>query len=395
MLFYRSIYNGSTKIWGDNTFFAYDDYATVTNVTDEGVNADTKITVLDRYAPEIMELNNANASTSRYVVVVKDRVYAACLDWNAGTSKWTRPTAIQVSSYAKPWAYPTLVTDDTLATDGTELDGYAVTGAVVRGLAVLDDDILVMLDNEFFHLRGDDPITGFRFLGRQAVGCKSNKSIAVGRRFAIWHDGTNFVLYSGGTLKPISRFLVDSTLIDWTKSHSAVFYKDQYIFHCEYNDEWALLIYDSRSEAWRIRRSDALELVGICTDSETVFGVTPTGNAVDLFGGTADFGASSVVRELFTQYINMSTRGHDVAVSQLVFDIVSTTAVALAITVKVLGAKNQTLTRTLTTDTTKIRHTVGMKVKAEFVKIEITYTGTTPPDSIHFVGFDVDSVAGR
>jgi hypothetical protein len=203
------------------------------------------------------------------------------------------------------------------------------------------------------------------------------------------------VLYSGGTLKPISRFLVDSTLIDWTKSHSAVFYKDQYIFHCEYNDEWALLIYDSRSEAWRIRRSDALELVGICTDSETVFGVTPTGNAVDLFGGTADFGASSVVRELFTQYINMSTRGHDVAVSQLVFDIVSTTAVELAITVKVLGAKNQTLTRTLTTDTTKIRHTVGMNVKAEFVKIEITYTGTTPPDSIHFVGFDVDSVAGR
>ncbi len=126
-----------------------------------------------------------------------------------------------------------------------------------------------------------------------------------------------------------------------------------------------------------------------------MFGVTPTGNAVDLFGGTADFGASSVVRELFTQYINMSTRGHDIAVSQLVFDIVSTTAAELAITVKVLGAKNQTLARTLTTDTTKIRHTVGMNVKAEFVKIEITYTGTTPPDSIHFVGFDIDSVAGR
>lgn len=384
VIIYRSIYDGATKTWGAWSYVGSANIGTTSTVVDTGNDAVASLHGLD--VPEEMETHNAAASSARYVAYKDNRVVSLCLGWDEATGAWLKPTALQVSSYEKPWAHPSI---PDLATDGWVVDGYQVTGAVGRGLAVLDEDLLVFLDSEFFHLRGNDATTGYQFIGRQAIGCASNRSIAVGRRFVIFHDGTNFVQYAGGVERPISRFLVDSSLIDWEETHSAVICKDQYVFHCEHDGDWALLIYDTRSDSWRIRRSDALEVVGICTDGLSVYGVTPAGDLVDVFGGTADDGAASVVREVFTQYVRIAPAGEEAQVSELVFDIESASAVDLALSVSVLGAKNATVTDTLTTVTTKTRHTLGVNLKGEFIKVEMTYTGTAPP-TIRFIGFGID-----
>ena len=395
ILYYRRIYDGSTQTWSDWKYVgaaAWSDSAAMT-FTDTGLDADSIVDL--REVPEVLEINNAPASSARYVVGSKGRVYSACLDWDPETEKWMRPTAIQVSSYDKPWAHPTLVTDATLTTDGTELDGYAVSGAIVRGLAVLDEDVLVMLDSEFFHCRGEDPVAGWRFIARQSIGCKSNKSIATSARSVFWHDGNNFIRYSGGVAMPISRFLVDSTSINWAMAHSAAFWKEQYIFHCHYDSQWSLLIFDTRVDAWRIRRSSALSCVGICADMDTVYGITSTGHALNLFGSTTTDGAiAEPVRDLWTRYIRVSPEGYDAQVMQLVFDIVGATGETITVQAAGLGAKSSTVgvstSREITLDATKTRYQVGVNMKAEFVRIRLTYTGDNPPASINFVGFDRD-----
>ena len=392
VLFYRRLFNGAVETWGDWTYVgaaAWSDSAAM-SMTDAGLDVDPSVDLHD--VPEILEINNAIASSARYVIGSKGRVYSACLDWDPEDEKWMRPTAIQVSSYDKPWAHPTLVTDYTLTTDGTELDGYAVSGSVVRGLAVLDEDVMVFLDNEFFHCRGEDPAAGWRFIARQSVACKSNRTIATSARSVFWHDGTHFMRYSGGVAAPVSRFLIDSTLIDWTEPHSAVYFKDSYIFHCVYDSEWALLIFDTRSESWRIRRSAELECVGICADTDHVYGITPSGHALSLFGSTTNDGTETEpVREMWMRYMRVSPPGYDAQVCQIVLDIVGTAGESVDLQVTGIGAKTVVQERELVLVANKTRYQVGINLKAEFVQFQLTYTGTTPPESIHFAGFDCDN----
>jgi hypothetical protein len=232
------------------------------------------------------------------------RVYAGCLDWDG--SAWRRPTAIEISSYDKVWAYPTTNDEDSLVTDGTELDGYAVTGSELRGIAARNDERYVWLDNEMFLLRGDNPQTGWRFIRIGAVGCVSNRSIADCRTAIIWHDGNHFFALSSGGVQPISRFKIDSSKIDWTKPHNAVFCNDRYHFYCEYDGKYSLLQCDINTFAWTIRQSDALELAGIATTGAggVVYGLTPDGRVLDLYNSlTADYGADSVLRTATTQYL--------------------------------------------------------------------------------------------
>ena len=392
VLFYRRLYNGAVGYWGDWTYIgaaAWSDSAAMT-LTDAGLDADPVVDLRD--VPEVLEISNTIADSARYVVSSKGRVYSACLGWDPENQQWMRPTAIQVSSYDKPWAHPTLVTDWTLTTDGTELDGYTASGSVVRGLAVLDEDVLVFLDNEFFHCRGEDPVAGWRFIARQSVACKSNRAIATSARAAFWHDGANFVRYAGGVAAPVSRFLVDSTLIDWTQPHSATYWQDSYVFHCVYDGEWALLIFDTRSEAWRIRRSSELECVGICADTETVYGITPGGHLVSLFGSdNADGTDSGPVREMWMRYMRVSPPGYDAQVCQVVLDIVGTPGEVVELTATGIGAKTVVQERELVLVANKTRYQVGINLKAEFVELQLTYAGTTPPESIHFAGFDCDN----
>lgn len=393
ILFYRQVtdYSTGVAVTGAWTYIDSDSFSDGASVVDTGQSSTD--TVNGWAVPTEVEIANTPASTARYVVNNRNRIYALCLDFNSGTGKWARPTAIQVSSFEKPWAWPSITDSYSLATDGTELDGYAIAGGEGRGLAVLDDDVMVFLDREFFLLRGDNPITGWRFLGHQLVGCVSNKTIATGPRSVIWHDGNLFREYAGGFARPISYLTVDSTLIDWTKAHSAVFLDDLYVFHCYYDKTWALLIYDTRNESWRIRRSLALDLAGICCDGLKVYGMATDGHAIDVFGGNADDGATNPVRQVWTRLYRVAPAGKDVQVSQIVFDIVSSEAVDLSVTYKVIGAKNTTSeTKTLTTDTTTTRHQLGINALCEFIAVQVEYTGTACPD-IYYIGFDIQAVA--
>jgi len=132
--------------------------------------------------------------------------------------------------------------------------------------------------------------------------------------------------------------------------------------------------------------------VGICADMETVYGVTAAGDAVSLFGSdTTDGNAASPVRELWTRYVQLSERGYDAQCCQLVFDIVGTAAEVLEFQITGIGAKTNTVERKVTLEADKTRYQVGVNLKAEFARIRMSYTGVTPPESIHFVGFDTDA----
>jgi hypothetical protein len=322
-------------------------------------------------------------------------VYAGCLDWNESGSKWNRPTAIEVSIYGKQWAFPTTVDENSSAIEGSELDGYAVTGSEIRGFVARNSEKYVWLDNEFFMLRGDYPITGWQFIRLDSVGCISNRTIADCRGMFIWCDGSEFYSWAGGRSEPISRHRVDVSLIDWTKAHNAVYCDDKYVCFCNYDAEWALVVYDLLTGAWTVRRSDALELTGICTDGLHVYGVTPAGDAVDVWGSTtADYGASSTVRELWTQYVILSNPGEEVHVKSLKLDIVAGTAVDLDLVIGVHGTLNTTSTRKLAVATNKTRYDVNLNLKCDSLQVKLTYTGSTPP-TIHFVGVEYDEVAAR
>lgn len=393
-LFYRQIYDGASDTWSDWTFFASTAIGASVSVTDAGIDSASIDSVIDNHdVPITMEITNTIPSIARYVVSTpQGRVVAAGLDYSAG---WTRKTAIQVSSQYKPWAFPTIIDEYTLVTDGITLDDYAVDGAEVRGLAVIESDVMVHLDNEFFVMRGSDPLNGWQFLNRQKVGLISHRSMAVGKRWSIWNDGKEFYLYAGGVASPISDLFVDSLLIDWTKAHSAVVFNDQYILHCEYDGEWSLIRYDTRRQAWRIRRSTALELQGICTDGQIVYGITPAGNLVDVYGGSDDDGAASVVRTIETRYYQVGDDQHDAQINQIVFDFVAPLDTTVSVVYSTLGNMNYTSdAKALEVKANKTRHTFGVNTKAQFIKVIITCTGTLVP-AVHFIGFDIDGVPAQ
>lgn len=387
-LIYRQVYNGASKTWSTWQFVTAVPMAASVAITDDGKNDEP--VVLDRDAPAEREIANAPASSARYAVTQGGRVYSACLDYNASAQRWVRPLAAQISSYNKPWAHPTLVTEYTQATDGTEIDAYAINGATVRGMAVWNEDVILFLDTELFHLRGEDPINGWRLIGNQQVACKSNRSIAIAGKSVIWHDGEHFVVYGGGMVEPVSRFAIDSSSIDWTAPHNAVYLKGKYMFFCEAGGQNILMILDTKSGAWRRRMSDALaNVVGICTDGQIVYGLTSTGEVVDLFGGDSDHGAATVVREVYTRYIRLAPPGRDMQINQLVLDVTGASG-TIAAEVRGIGTKNSVASRSIVIDTTRTRQTVGLNIRAEAVSVALTITGSAPV--IHYIGFDRDEV---
>jgi len=401
-LLYRRIYDGSSETWGDWTFWQSLPIAASATAIDAGVLDDDQdySTAVNGYdVPEVMELTNDYASSALYAMVADNRVYAACLDWNETEGKWERKTAIEVSSLDKPWAFPTTIDDDSLSTDGSELDGYAVTGSEVRGLIARADDKFVFLDTEFFLLRGDTPKSGYRFVRIDSIGCISGRTIVDCRSVIIWHGPDFFYGYSGGLSTPISRFKIDSSLTDWTKPHNAVYSKDRYVCYCEYNDVPSLLIYDLTTQSWRIRSSASYNFVGIAVDGSTgaIYGVTPTGDAVDPFGSTiSDYGATSTVRDVKTQYLVLSSPSEDVHVSRAVVEAVTSVpgGVTLSLTFLGRGAVNTTKTSSLTIIPGKFRYFVTLDMTCESISIETAYAGTAPP-SIYYLGVEPDGVAVR
>ena len=86
------------------------------------------------YLSQYLELDHDTGSSAKYLLFADQRVYAACLSYDAVTAQdWLRKTAIQISTRKKPWYFPTTVDENSDPDSGTELDDYAVTGSEFRG----------------------------------------------------------------------------------------------------------------------------------------------------------------------------------------------------------------------------------------------------------------------
>jgi len=402
-LVYRQIYDGITKTWSPWKFVGSVAIPTPIEITaweDMANDADPVINLMD--VPEEMEIRNDYASSSRFVTAADGRVYAGCLDWDGEPTtgyldgQWQRQTYLAVSSYGKPWAYPTTTDADSPVTDGTELAVPLAKGSEIRGILSRNDDKYIFMDNEFFLLRGDNPATGWQFARLDSVNCVSNRTIADCRKMIVWHDGNHFNGYGGGVAEPISRFAIDSTLIDWTAPHNALYYDSRYILYCKYGGVGALIIYDIDTGSWRIRRSTGLDLVGICTDGENVYGVTTAGDAVNLFGSdAADYGATSTVRQVWTEYLIISGSDQEVEVQDAIFEVVTEESggVDLDLTFDTHSRRvSSTVTRTLNVVPTETRYTVGLNLTCEAISVKVEYEGETPPE-IHMVGVILDERA--
>ena len=401
VLFYRQIYDGSISsptdelgVWSTWDYIGSAEIGASVSYLDNG--HDQESSVLARNVPVELETTNPVASSAQFVEVSRGRIYATGLDWDAASGAWKRPTTTQISSDGKPWSFPSLVDETTLATDGAEFDQPDGGGAAV-GMAVLGEDVLVFLDDNFFHLRGENVITGWRALGRQRRRLGSNRSIAICDQVCVFHDGVDFCGYAGGEITNLSRFKIDSSAIDWGAPHNAVYWRKQYVIYCRYDPSTgaqgaraggALIRYDTQSGAWRVRQSQALDgIVGIATDGEIIYGLTEGGDVVDVMGGSNDYGADAVVREVWTRYFRVAPRGYDVQINELVFDVACDEAVEVDITYRWLGLLNGEQSVTRTWDPLRSRQSAGVNVQCEFLKVELAYEGTSPPE-IHFIGCD-------
>lgn len=391
VLFYRQRYDGASGVWSDWEYIGNAPIGQSVSFVDTGTTPGEDTALLNGHpVPLVREINNARASSAKVVIYYGGRVISACLDWDETTERWTRPTAIQISSLNKPWAHPSI---PDLSTDGTELDNYMMSGSEVCGMAILNDDLIVNLDNEVFLARGDAS-NGYRFFRLGPVGSISARSEAQGIDSLYWHNGHHFQQCSGGIPKAISMFAIDSSLIDWTKPHGAVYWDDKYIFFCTHDSQHALMIYDVILQAWRVRYSDALDLVGICTDGQVVYGVTPGGDAVSLFGGSSDYGAASVVREVWTKYILVAPAGEDAHIGRAVFDIDCPVDCEISLKFLVHGLKRGSVNRTLSVSASKTRQEERVNLKGDAVQVQMSYTGTTPP-TIYSIGLVVDEGVQR
>jgi hypothetical protein len=399
ILIYRRVYDGETKIWSTPEFVQAVDIGASMSYVDKGWDADAELYGLP--VPEYLELTNDYLNSAKHTIFTDRRIYAGCLDWNEELSKWNRPTAIAVSSYDKTHAFPTTVDSESLVTDGVELDGYAQTGSELRGLVVRNDEKYVFLDNEFFLLRGDNPLTGWQFIRIDSVGLKSMRTLVDCRGMLIWHDGHHFYAYQGGRTQNISRFAVDSTLITWTEPYNAVYYNGYYLFYCTYDSVHCVLTFDTESGAWRIRRSDdGLNFVGMCTDGESVYGLTPGGNVFDVYGSSTteatDAGTQSPTRQVWTQYVRLCEMGLDAQVSDCILLAEASTDIDVTMRVYSHGKQDDDSgDKTYSLVSTATRYAdEGMNVKGDAAQTRFEYTGTAPP-TIYGLGVEADGVSAR
>ena len=389
---YQRLYDGATETYGPWEFNTYDSIAT-DPVT---INADVYVQdpiILGVDVPAEQETANDYASSARYVMYADRRVYAGCLDWNNTTSKWARPMALEISTMDKPWAFPTTADAESPITQGVEFDEYAVSCSEIRGLLARGDDKYIFLDRAIYHLVGDNPLNGWRATRIDSVGCISGRSAADCRTAIIWHDGNHFQAYTGGAAQVISEHEIDSSLIDWTAAHGACYFNGDYVFFCKHGGLWCVMRFNLARQSWRVRYSAALEMVGICTDGNAVYGVTPAGNVIDLFGSTgADYTGSGTVREVWTRYIAIAPPDRDVDISGFVLEAVTTQAggVGLTLTFDAMGTVTGTASCTIAVTPNKTRYIHNLNLKGNAVRAKITYTGAYPPDilSIGFLSTD-------
>jgi hypothetical protein len=323
------------------------------------------------------------------VAVSGSRVYALGLDWNETENKWERPTAIQISGYQKSWAYPTTTDETSVQTDGAELDGYAQTGSEGRGIIAVGEQRYVFLNNEFFSLLGDNPIDGWRFVREAGIGLVSARTLVSCRGLLVWHAGDHFYRYANGIVDCISKHTIDSTLIDWTKPHNAVFNDDRYILFCTQDGLQVAMIYDLTTGAWCVRTLRPQNIVGICCASAAgdVYGLTADGVALSLFASDSDYGVTTS-REVWTHHLLVAPPEMEVHISHLVLHAMTEepNGVSLSLQFETHGAVVTSATRTLTVVPSRTQYFVGLDLDCEALDVRITCVAPKAPDIYH-IGF--------
>jgi len=276
---------------------------------------------LDGYpVPQYMQVNHDVPDSAHHLMVADGRLYCFGIHWDG--TKWAFPVDGAVSNYEDYGSFPGTpggVAGESMTTDGEDLGDYAPDSMAVVALAVMPESKFILLDNADEKLLGGDANTGWDFVRASLSGTNSAKTVAVTPLGIIRHGNQSkyFTLLRGGDALPISRGQVDSSLIDFTKPHQAVFAQDKYIIF--YTDSepgarsvYCLAQYDLATRAWRRKHSAAYRFAGMCVDSTGyVYGLTYDGKVVNVFGGVVNYGDSAAVWSAKVRYLLMAAEGQE------------------------------------------------------------------------------------
>lgn len=365
---------------GEWAYATFTDYGnTWTDVVEEGIDP---ILVVDKDVPD----------EARYLLATEDRVWGLCLDYR--NSQWQSKTAIACSTKNKPWYWPT-TTDG--YSDGFRYDGYAIDGSEGRGWGTWQGYKLVFLDNEFFVLHGD-VAQDFYMRRVDSVGLASQRSLADCIDMLIWLGPDDFYGWAGGRAQHLAYQMIDTSLIDLTAAHDAVFADHKYIFYCTYDSQPSLLIYNLATGGWVIRSCP--ELVGITCDSRTgtIYGVTATGYAVQVLDTsvTTDLSATRTY-SAHTAKWTVTVPGDEVKAEYAILDVeTDQNELTLDVHVYYWGTRVGHVERQFSSangnaiTSTKTRYTIGLdEAIGHTFQVQVTYTGEYPP-TIYFVGIETN-----
>jgi hypothetical protein len=253
--------------------WTYDDYGVNAGTTHTGFDEDLNL-------PEYIPIAGREpASPMAFMIEADGVIYGAKPD--------DKPLDIAYCDYRLPWYWPA----DNLLRVPKQI------GTTIVALANWQSFKVVLLDREFFLLRGD-PTTEFFWQRCDEIGCISRHSEASWSSFLVWSDGVEFFRYTG-TTAPIGLTRVDASLVDWTAAHKACCWKRHYCLYCTYDGEPSLLMYSFISDGWAVHRVPAM--FGICTDGTNLYGVNAGGYPVQLFkaGVTTDFLNDGTTTDVF------------------------------------------------------------------------------------------------
>ena len=394
----------------DGTAFTADETGSNTwNLVGRSLTVDTEYTL-----PQIMEINHDMPDIARYAVVADDRVYIMHLGYDADLAKWKRPLmggASNLGDYGSFPITPRISTDENLmaayrAVDGQELGAFAPDSYEIRGLVLKDTAKFTFTERGFWELAGSDAGTPWVFMRRDSIGSCSAKTEVDARSCFIWHGPSlsYFYAYAGGLARPISKGIVDSSLIDWTEAHQGVFSAERYVFFGYYDDPsettpWSLWIYDLENDAWHSSFDTCYQFAGMCADEGTadVYGFTYDGDVVSVFGGTESYGSPGAgVYIAEYQHIIMAPPTETRTTELVAADIITEEdSIEMELTVSVQGIGDKiedALPVTITKDRTQYRWPVS--VVGDAVSVALTYEGDHPPEIHYFAPKVPDEVTG-
>jgi len=331
---------------------------------------------------------------------------------NSWTGEWTQPLDTRVSNAAGYSSFPTtprVSTDRVLAAsylnvDGKELGKFSPDAYELRGLLAKNDVKFAFTERGFGEIVGSDAATPWAFLQRDIIGLKSAKTLADCRSQILWHGpsggtdkGAFFYTYAGGLAVPISKGIIDSSLINWTKAHQGVFSNERYVFFCYYDDPdeevaWCLWVYNLVKPGWRSMHSEAYEFAGMCVDESTgdVYALTHDGDVVNVFGQLDCYGADEAVRTFKWQHMLIAGPNEIRTTSHVVADIITEeTSIEMELVVSQQGREDKVLdTQYPIIIPEKTQYRWGVGARGDAVSVSLVYRGATPPE-IHDVRLDV------